>query len=55
MPLWDKPAKNGAFRIFYGKLYILLLVGGGTNRRNEIITRETIDVKYGNLSLCSFP
>ncbi len=31
-------------------LYMLLLVGGNTNRRNEIILKgETINVKYGSL------
>ncbi len=29
--------KNGRFRIFYAKLYILLSVDGSTNRRNVII------------------
>ncbi len=35
--LVEKICKNGTFRIFYATLYILLSVGGSTNRRNKII------------------
>ncbi len=39
--------KNGTFRFFYAKLYILLSVEGSTNHRNEIIWGEILNVKYG--------
>ncbi len=31
-------AKNGIFRIFYAKLYLLIKVDSSTNRRIEIIS-----------------
>ncbi len=32
---WVTRQKNASFRIFYAKWYILLLVDGSTNGRNE--------------------